>query len=419
LEVEGVVPAAADAGFLPASLTKLILVMEDGKWSSAEAWYEQEAERAVLQAWLDCGPLPRLQQLQLWNFAWEEEFVRYHDPQLDFSGLSELRDLRYICSSPDPGVKRGYRAPGFISQLTCLELLQLGMLQNRYPFHGPYLDFFGEEYDMAAADILATCTQLRSLGHVSLPEVSFEVCFLHLSSLQLVVGHQLSVLLNPSCFPSLQHLVVECNRVTPSMVECLAQLSALTCLKLSSGEIFFNSEVSMGGWCGVEALGHSLLQLHRLELVSCFGSTGRMVDQNPLVMPNLSTFTQLKQLQLACALNPRKALPAQPSPADFLASLSGLTQLEQLEVLGYSSVTSGLLTDLVTCLPELRALEVGLCRHTSLVHARVAREAASGVSGGGVELLPVHQGFAQASRACERLRPGLRVQVGYTPQWLP
>jgi hypothetical protein len=92
-----------------------------------------------------------------------------------------------------------------------------------------------------------------------------------------------------------------------------------------------------------------------------------------------------------------------------------LTQLEQVEVLGYSSVTPGLLMDLVSCLPKLRALEVGLCRHPDLVQVGVAREGvADGLYGGGIELLQVHQGFAQALRACEGSTSGLRVVVGYT-----
>jgi hypothetical protein len=228
------------------------------------------------------------------------------------------------------------------------------------------------------------------------------------------------MLVSPSCFPSLQHLVVECDRVTPSMVQCLAQLTALTCLQLSSGAEFHRSMWGTSeGWCGLEALGHSLPLLRRLELISCFGSKddATMDSQKPLVMPNLYTFSQLKQLQLACALNLSNPLPTQPSsPADFLAGLSVLTQLEQLEVLGYSSVTPGMLTDLVTCLPGLRALEVGLSRHPSLVQAEGTREgASSGLYGDGRELLPVHQMFAQAPRACEVLRPGVRVHVGYNP----
>jgi hypothetical protein len=236
-------------------------------------------------------------------------------------------------------------------------------------------------------------------------------------------------MINAACFPSLQHLVVECDRVTTSMVQCLAQLTTLTCLQLSSGAIFYRTGFdSSEGWCGLEDLGDSLLLLRRLELVSCFGSKDVTADIHLplLVMPILSTFTQLKQLQLACTPHPRKILPDQPSPADFLAGLSELTQLEQLEVLGYSSVNPGLLTDLVTCLPGLRALEVGLSRHSSLMQAEGQQAggtqkpgASSGFYGDGCELLPVHQGFAQASKACEGLRPGLRVQLGYTPKWLP
>jgi hypothetical protein len=347
--------------------------------------------------------------------------VQDYCQELDFSRLPELRELHFMLSVPDPALERWYPAPRSISQLKFLEVLQLGRPQTRYPFQGPFLDFDCSDDDVTPFELLASCTNLKTLGHASLPDVSFEVCLPHLLSLQLVAGKKLPEILKASCFPSLQHLVVECCLVTPSIVQRLAQLTALTCLQLNTGEVFYRSlkipdqQEGSYSWCGLEPLGHSLHLLCRLELVSCYGYQERDFKEMPLVMPNLSSFSQLKQLQLACALNPEDIIPDQPSPADFLAGLSELTQLEQLEVLGYSSVTPGLLTDLVSCLPGLRFLEVGLCRHPSLVQAG----AASDVNDGDVELLPVHRGFAQASRACERLRPGLRVQVGYTPQWLP
>jgi hypothetical protein len=449
LMVQGLVPAAADGlqtAFLPASLTKLTLETEHGAWNDPRV-----GGSAMVQAWLvACGPLQGLQQLHITGLelgcktsqsssSWQQDFS-----QLDFSRLSGLRELRFM-------LQRGRRdslewiecpLPTSLSQLSNLEVLELAIPQSRYPFHGPYLDVdYSELSSPPAQFILANCPKLRRLGHVQLGPICsdlvdapFEGRLPHLSRLQLKVYFEMPEMINPSCCPSLHHLVVECPCVDSDMVRCLAQLTTLTCLQLNTGSDQYKGDCSMQeGWCGLEALGRSLLLLQRLELIGCFGQNeSRPNEYFPLLMPNLSAFTQLKQLQLACALNPHKPLPTQPSPAEFLAGLSVLTQLEQLEVLGYSSVTPELMTDLVTCLPGLRVLEVGLCRHPSLVKKQQARGAGelvegeedweawvgfSGLSYDG-ELLPVHQGFDQASEKCQGLKPGLRVQVGYTPQWL-
>jgi hypothetical protein len=444
--VRGVVPAAADAS-LPASLRELVL---EGAWCEQEqedpdGQHEaNEADEAAVEAWLASGRLPSLQQLQLKGLVGDSYFYK-----LDFSGLPGLRDLRFLLSGPEI-FWHSVAIPYSLSTLSNLEVLQLGVSgQHRFPGRVPawYMGIY-------EADTLAKFTKLRSLGYVAhLPDISpdedfFEVHFPQLSSLQLVVeDERLPDGVDPSCFPSLQHLVVQCEVVKTSMVQRLAQLTTLTCLQLNTGSRGFYKKTTRsreGGWCGLEALSHSLHLLRRLELVNCFGFEQRGADSQgrdtfwfPLSIPNLSTFTQLKQLQLACSLVPEdpystffrlfqpKQLdprPPRPSPAEFIAGLSKLTQLEQLEVLGYSSVTPGLLTDLVSCLPGLRALEVGLCRHPSLIHVEEQQAVGTmeGATGSGIygdcESTPVDQGFAQASRACEGLRPGLRVQVGYAPQ---
>jgi hypothetical protein len=436
LVVKGVVPASNSGQmFLPASLGKLVLDVEGTKM-----WGVYRPQQDIVQDWLYCGPIqPNLRRLELKGVKpWLDSLC--YQP-LDFSRLPGLRELCFMpLDSPTEGVGAWCAIPASLQRLSNLEVLEMAILQTKYPFYKPYLQLHSllSSYE-AAPQLLMSCTKLRSLGYISLhPNVPFEGHLPQLSSLHLRVEHDFPRIVNPSCFPSLQRLVVVSRDVGPGMVRCLAQLTKLTFLQLNMRAIFgvcFLSEsendgVSSrreGSWCRlVDPLGHSLHLLRRLELVSCFGAEERWnaFQDVPLVMYHMSAFTQLKQLQLACALNPRESLPAQPSPADCLAGLSVLTQLEQLEVLGYSSVTPGLLTDLVTCLPELRVLEVGLCRHPSLVQAegqdgRVTGEGATSGLYCGIELLPVHQGFAQASQACEGLRSGLRVQVGYAAQWLP
>jgi hypothetical protein len=422
LVVKDVVPGPAS--YLPKSLRKLTLECEEGLEN-------YKIERAVVQAWLSCHIRPSLQQLHLKGMVWWEKYSE----RLDFTRLSKLKELHFVPSLLGGGSKwELYQIPSSLTQLSNLEVLQVASTETRYPFNGR-LPHFTLSSRGPRTQFLSSCTRLRSLGYVCLDptgpyhgHVSFNGHLPHLSSLQLKVNARMPEMINPSCFPSLQHLVVECECVTPSMVQCLAQMTALTCLQLSSGAGFYRSMCgSMGGWCGLEPLGHSLLLLQRLELVSYFGSKdyvsdiGIAANYKELVVPNLSAFTQLKQLQLACALVKHPAF--QPNSAAFLARLSQLTQLEQVEVIGYNSITPELLTGLVSCLPRLRALMVGLCRHPDVMGGKGQQAGGLGEGAGGLngedELLPVHQGFAQASKACEGLRPGLRVQVGYNLQWRP
>jgi hypothetical protein len=266
LEVKGMVPTASEV-FLPASVTKLVI-----EWGW---WCEQlenglnadpQAEHAAVQDWLACGPLPSLQELHFTGVVGEELPCN-----LDFSGLLGLRELHFMVSSDC--IWDEFCMPISISQLSDLEVLQLGIAgQPMAPWHGPV---WQEPVFCVSTAVLGNCTSLRSLGYAYIPvDVPVEVHFPHLSSLQLDVWDSLPEMVNPSCCPSLQHLVVQCSVgfcPSTSLVQRLAQLTALTCLQLNSGGVYYGNYFERTSWCGLEPLGRSLLMLRRLELISCYG----------------------------------------------------------------------------------------------------------------------------------------------------
>ena len=98
-------------------------------------------------------------------------------------------------------------------------------------------------------------------------------------------------------------------------------------------------------------------------------------------MPGLSAFTQLKQLQLACAVHHDHPLPEQLTAADLLQGSSGLTQLEQLELIGYVAVTPAVVCALIERLLKLLVLEVRRCDHPE-VQVAPAGDGAQGLRAG-------------------------------------
>jgi len=206
----------------------------------------------------------------------------------------------------------------------------------------------------------------------------------------------------------LKRLRLDANGFPDSVIRSVSRLTQLTWLQLSAALPQMFGEGETWDDLGVLALPH----LHRLELINATSES--LLDRKPvaLVMPDLSAFTQIRQLQLVCLVEPSEQLPEQPSSTDFLQGLSKLTQLEQLQLEGYSTVTPVLVSFLVERLPQLQLLEVGLCKHPELVRA-------AGVGDGAVvtwEML--HPGFVEVQRLCSIVRPELQVKVGYAHQWL-
>ena len=213
-----------------------------------------------------------------------------------------------------------------------------------------------------------------------------------------------------SC-PQLKRLRLDANGFLDGTIQFVAKLTQLTWLQLSAAlpQMYGDGDT----WDDLGVLGKSLPHLHRLELIN--PTSESLLDRAPvgLAVPELSAFTQIKQLQLVCLVDPSEQLPEQPSSNDFLQGLSKLTQLEQLQLEGYSTVTPVMVSFLVAqSLPQLQLLEVGLCKHPELLTAAGVGNRAEV----GWEML--HPGFVEVQWLCSSLRPKLQVKVGYAHQWL-
>ena len=163
----------------------------------------------------------------------------------------------------------------------------------------------------------------------------------------------------------------------------------------------------------MRGLGHRLHELRRLELVNYvrgFPAEDEERLQN-LAVPDLSAFSQIKQLQLVCSMDPHTGVPGQPSSSDFLQGLSKLTQLEQLQLEGYSTFTPGMVCCLAQSMPQLQLLEVGLCKHPDL-GKEVIREKDV------ISWEELHPGFGDVQQLCKLVKAKLQVKVGYARQWL-
>jgi hypothetical protein len=60
-------------------------------------------------------------------------------------------------------------------------------------------------------------------------------------------------------------------------------------------------------------------------------------------------------------------LPAEPSSLELLQGLSKLTQLEKLQLEGYSTLSPSLALGLVAALPALSCFQIGLCKHPQVL----------------------------------------------------
>jgi hypothetical protein len=153
---------------------------------------------------------------------------------------------------------------------------------------------------------------------------------------------------------------------------------------------------------GLEAVARSLRKLQRLELINPY----RVVPSQPyykVTMPELSAFTQIKELQLVVGMHPKHPCPEQPSSLELLQGLLQLTQLEHLELLGYATVTPALVGMLVAQLPKLKFLEVGRCKHPELATEE------GGANGA--------KGFEEVMGMCKCVNPQLQLTLGYAQQW--
>jgi hypothetical protein len=393
LVVKGVVPEVSmEPGqfSLPCSLVSLRLEGDGGDTDLGER---------TLELWMrQVPPSNDVQMLHLQNLCQSGGTLL---EVADFGKVPKLKELRCLFA-PLEGVydcEVVYLSPSILL-LADLEVLWVGTYGAR-PWNQHCWELDQEP------ELTMCCSKLREMGRFSSCGLQMQ-CPAQLSLLHFYASqHRMPSWLTPSGCPQLQRLVVEAADIWEDMVQQLASLVQLTCLRLDVGD----EETPESGWASLDLLGRSLPNLVRLELVSWGGSAE---DEGAvLVVPDVSSFTQIKQLQLMCVMDPGKPLPSQPSSTQLLQGLSRLTGLEELQLEGYSTVTPGLVGCLIGALPQLQLLEVGLCKHADLLEEFLS----NGWTMRAISWKVSHQGFADMQALYGCCKPRLKLDIRYAQQW--
>ena len=408
---------------------------------------EQDSSKTQLKVWLRALPQPnQLQQLHLLQCT---SFAG--TGAADLSLVQALRELH--CSSSSSADPIGWNPfqfittvattilPESVSKLSDLEVLWAGSACNS---HVPWAQnvWQGLIIDAVAVD----CPKLKRLGAVA-PHLGMgsvlsvplaQLTELHLIDTESPVPVQWFL---PANFPQLQHLAVEFAGLSQQRVDRLAGFTQLTHLRLDNGLscIQHSDQRSdqLGTWASIELIAESLSNLVCLEVVNCTadaaaaaGFFGEAEDDDededstpphPLSLPpGLSSFTQIKQLHLFCITVDTMCMPIHPSGVELLQGISKLTQLEELQLEGYMTVTPACLEGLAGALPQLQLLKVGLCKEICVWNAEEGETVPGRATGGlmyGWEWDEVSPMVDEAEELCKAANPRLRVEIGYARQW--
>ena len=378
----------------------------------------------MVQSWvLHAVGAPHVQQLHMIGFQGGREFLYDFLGDLDLSPLSSLTELRCaFAPERDNEFSAQVNLHHSLTALKDLEVLWVGTENSPYPW---------EQHSwLADADFLGqlsqNCKKLREIWNLgtyqSLAAVPTAVELYQLTSLYNSFWNEPPAWFTPRAVPQLQQLTVDRRKVTTASVAMLAQLTSLTSLRIDTGWMYVADRG--GGWCALGGLGRALTRLQRLELGNHHGQSTSEDEGLPprLTLPDMSAFTQIKQLRLTCALNLTRPMPRHPSAEDFLSCLLPLTQMEQLQVSGYSAVDSGMLGGLLGALPRLTEVEVvrpfpravgAFCVSAAAGAAAAGAAAAGGVAGA---TAAVWAGAAwpppaEVVQEFEELRPGIKLTL--------
>ena len=434
---------------LPGSLTSLTF--------EGTAPPESGLDNAMVRSWWPhLQSATSLQKLQLIKFdtcnnlfqgGWGEGGLegladaQWEDP-LDFAVVApHLREFHCTLTS-EQGLC--FPLPPSLSLLTNLEVLRVETHKPREHWQRHVVDCFAPP---SCKGLLESCVKLRELGclggmvvadfnHVAgwqdelQPDFTAELIAAKVKCNQLtklhvaeLAGDGIPAWVCPAICPQLQHLVVEMSEGRWPYREELSALTSLTCLSLDAGRNPQQPATDSG--LGLVELGRSLTQLQRLELVNYtapldlvsadLGNDSgvkykRCLADMKLAVPDLSSFSQLKQLQLKCVMHRAYGsregeIPyaEQPRQQEFYERLLPLTGLEELELIGYSTVSAvspGLVGGLIDQLQQLQVVEVGMCKHPSLSVEQLAAD---------------EEGFRKVQ---ETVRSGVSLRVGVARQWL-
>ena len=316
-----------------------------------------------------------------------------HLTQLKLSGIShDINDATMI------------RLPADITKLTNLQVLWVGTHSDPsslpwWPWHQHHCHTWGTA-GTAVGGVLSLCSQLQKLGHLRIDTIgNVQVHLPHLTHLDASCwDDSLPGWLAPCNLPVLRHLVVESEGIGELKVAQLAKLTNLTCLQLNTGGALLNKDGS--GWKDLSVLGHSLPGLRRLEIV---GHHLEPLDPEhgpwKLSLPDLSAFSQLQQLRLtslsAEMLFTELVPHQQVTAAELVRMGSRLTQIQQLELIGYVVVTPAVVSILLERMPALRVLKVGI------PESQLESQSAAQYVGT----------FRQVQEVYSQLRPSLQLEV--------
>ena len=348
LVVQGVVPSAAAGAaveggggpngehgsisidnsccFLPISLTSLEI--------QGKGWDDRGAATTTVKDWMKHVPSGnQVQELRVLYFSSDASISLFD--RVDLSRLSVLKGLHVLMEAVlGVGVLGLVSLPLSLTSLSNLELLEVSSSKPELP--GPQYYF---SIEPGQHGFLNHLPKLRKLGWVIRPqhlEVAAEAQPSQLEELRYY--GEVPAWLTASMCPQLQTIMVEGRGFSEAM-QRLAALTQLTALRLDGGVA--HAVHSIDGWGDMRVLANSLHRLRRLELVNYVPEEAEQVEEGEqlqkLAMPDLSAFTQIKQLQLVALMDfDSGGIPGQPSCTEFLQGLSKLTQLEQLQLEGYS-----------------------------------------------------------------------------------
>ena len=421
LVVQGVVPSAAQvpaaagaaAGeggggssgkhgsnscLLPISLTSLQI--------QGKGWDDRGEVTTTVKGWLDHIPSGnQLKELKVRNFSIDACSSLFDG--VDLGRLSVLKELHVLTERALAEIDAcGWvQLPLCLTSLSDLEVLEVCSSTPELPGQQCYFDLVPGQFGL-----LNQLPKLRKLGwviNVQQLEVPPEAQLSQLEELRFY--GELSAWLTASICPQMKRIMVE-GWAFSGVLQGLAAFTQLTTLRLDGGVAYAMSQLE--GWGDMRVLGHGVQQLRRLELVNYVAAEPEDDEQLPgLAVPDLSAFIQIKQLQLVCLMDPENPVPDEPSSSDFLQSLSKLTQLEQLQLEGYSTFTPAMVCCLAQSLPQLQLLEVGLCKHPELEKELIAGKNA-------ISWEELHPGFKEVQQLCKLVKAKLQVKVGCALQWL-
>ena len=386
-------------GFLPISL--ISLEIQGGGWD------DRDEATTTLKDWMNHIPCcNQLRELHVCGFGREASWSLFHGVKLSIlSVLKELHVLMEPASRID--LVKSVQLPLCLTSLSNLEVLEVSSSKSEL-LGAPY--YFVPEPGQLG--FLKHLPKLRKLGWIHLERLEVPAAAQLIQLEELRCSEALPAWLTASMCPQLQTLLVE-NGAFSGNLQRLAGLSQLTALRLDRGVAHALGLIQ--GWPDMRVLGHGLQQLRRLELVNyvAYPPAEAEVDEEApeLAVPDLSAFCQIKQLRLVCLMEPHTAIPEQPSSSDFLQGLSKLTQLEQLQLEGYSTFTPGMVCCLAQSLPQLQLLEVGLCKHPELEKDVITGRDV-------ISWEELHPGFKDVQQLCKLVKAKLQVKVGYARHWL-